>query len=184
MELNFGSIETERLIIREIQHSDAQDIFNYRADPKVYIYQCWRPRTIEDVVEFINNNMLSSKDISNHWHNFAIVYKADNNLIGDIGMNLFDSDGLQLEIGYTLSPFYQGKGYATESIKAIMDYAFNTFNIHRIIASMDPRNIKSENLAQRLGMRLEAHHIKNIKSDNEWFDTLVYAILKEEYLIK
>jgi len=47
---------------------------------------------------------------------------------------------------------------------------------------MDPRNIKSENLVKKLGLRLEAHHLKNMKIENEWVDTKIYAILKEEYL--
>jgi len=183
MELNFRNIETERLLIRDIQLTDAQDIFDYRADPRVYIYQCWRPRNIDDVIEFINNNILSAKDISSHWHNFAVIQKLENKLIGDLAMNFYDSQNMNLEIGYTISPQYQGCGYAIEGVKALMNFVFNNLNIHRIIASMDPRNIKSENLAKRLGMRLEAHHVKNIKSDNEWLDTLVYAILKEEFVI-
>jgi RimJ/RimL family protein N-acetyltransferase len=184
MEYESIKLETERLLIRDIQLSDAQAIFSYRADPKVYLYQCWRPKTLEDVIKFIDNNIITATDSANHWHNLAIVLKEDDRLIGDIGMNLFDSDSLQLEIGYTLSLLYQGKGFAIESLKAIMDYVFNNMNIHRIIATMDPRNTKSENLAKRLGMRLEAHFVKNMWSDSEWVDNLVYAILKEEYLKK
>ena len=60
---------------------------------------------------------------------------------------------MQVEIGYTLSPQYQGKGYGVEAVHSIIDYLFNNLNKHRITASVDPENTKSINLIEKLGMR-------------------------------
>ena len=182
MNLDFNKIETDRLSFRNLKLTDAESIFEYRSEPKIYLYQIQRPANIEDVTDFINSNIKLETDPSKNWFNIAIIFKKDNILIGDIGLFFFDRERIQLELGYTLSSLYQGKGYAEECLKSLIDYVFKSLNIHRIIASMDPRNIKSENLVKKLGLRLEAHHLKNMKIENEWVDTKIYAILKEEYL--
>lgn len=63
----------------------------------------------------------------------------------------------QAEIGCTLAKQEHGKGYATEALKLAMDFLFNELNKHRIIGSIDPQNIKSIGLVERLGFRKEAH---------------------------
>jgi RimJ/RimL family protein N-acetyltransferase len=90
-------------------------------------------------------------------------------------------DDLQVEIGYIVSTEFQGKGYSTEAVKEVIKYLFETLRKHRITASVDPRNLKSIKLLDRIGMRKEAYFKKSIWFNNEWTDDVVYAILEEEY---
>ncbi len=94
------------------------------------------------------------------------------------------------EIGYVFNPKYYGKGYATESCRAIIDYGFKHLKVRRLIAMCNPDNISSWKLLERLKMRREGHQIKNIyfKEDENgkpiWNDTYEYAVLADEWYIK
>ncbi len=90
------------------------------------------------------------------------MLKETDELVGDIGIHFIDSDNLQAEIGFTLSLGHQCKGYATEAIIGVINYLFNNLKKHRIIASVDPRNIKSIVLLERIQMRKKAHFKKKL----------------------
>ncbi len=181
MTTNEMRIITERLILRGIRISDAEAMFKYRSDPQIYRFQGWKPQTLEDVKAFINEKIAKVPNIPYTWYQLGILLKGTDELIGDVGIHFIDSDNLQVEIGYTLSLQHQSKGYATEAIIGLINYLFNGLKKHRIIASVDPRNVKSIALLERIYMRKEAHFKKSFWVDNEWADDVVYAILKEEW---
>lgn len=182
MNFNEMNISTERLALRDIGIFDAESIFKYRSNPQIYKFQSWKPETVEEVREFINEKIAKIPNIPDTWYQLGICLKETDELIGDIGIHFIDSDNLQAEIGFTLSLEHQCKGYATEAIIAVIDYLFNNLKKHRIIASVDPRNIKSIALLERIQMRKEAHFKKSFWFDNEWADDVIYAILKEEWI--
>ena len=177
-------INTERLRLRSVRLDDAEAIFNYRSDSITNKYQGWIPKTINDVYDFVKNKVSSTIDLIDTWYQFVIIKKENSELIGDIGIHFLDSDKKQVEIGCTLDKNYQGKGYATEALKETMNYLFNKLNKRRIIGSIDPKNIKSIELVERLGFRKEAHFKESILINGEWIDDLVYAILKDEWIEK
>jgi len=182
MSFNEINISTERLALRAIRISDAESIFKYRSNPQIYKFQGLKPQTVEEVKEFISEKVAKIPNIPDTWYQLGILLKETDELVGDIGIHFIDSDNLQAEIGFTLSLEYQCKGYATEAIIAVIDYLFNNLKKHRIIASVDPRNIKSIALLERIQMRKEAHFKKSFWFDNEWEDDVIYAILKEEWI--
>jgi RimJ/RimL family protein N-acetyltransferase len=166
-------IKTLRLLLRSISLDDAEAIFKYRSDLITNQYQGWIPKTINDVYDFIEKRVTSTIDIVDTWYQLVIIRKKDGELIGDIGIHFLDSDKNQ-----------HGKGYATEALKETINYLFNELNKRRIVTSIDPRNIKSIRLVERLGFRKEAHFKESIFINGEWVDDLVYAILKDEWLNK
>lgn len=87
-----------------------------------------------------------------------------------------------VELGWTFSPAESGHGYATEAVRALIDLVFDLPAVHRVSAQMDGRNVASARLATRVGMQREAHFRKNWWCKGEWTDTLVYALLREEWL--
>ncbi|MBL4931605.1 GNAT family N-acetyltransferase [Clostridium paridis] len=180
MNFNEMNISTERLILRGLRISDAEAIFKYRSNPRIFKFQNWKPKTIEEVTEFINEKIAKTPNVPGTWYQLGILLKEADELIGDIGIHFIDN--LQAEIGFTLSLEYQGKGYATESIIGAINYLFNDLKKHRIIASVDPRNIKSTALIERIKMRKEGHFKKSIWFNNEWADDVIYAILEEEWI--
>lgn len=174
-------INTERLLLRSIRLNDAIKIYEYRSDSIINQYQGWIPKTINDVNDFIKNKISSTIDLIDTWYQFVIILKENNVLIGDIGIHFLDSDKKQVELGCTIDKNHQGKGYSTEALKGTINYLINELNKRRIVTSIDPRNIKSIGLVERLGFRKEAHFKESILLNGEWVDDLVYAILKDEW---
>lgn len=171
-------LRTERLFLRPVEAKDAKAIFNYRSDFKTNKYQGWIPKTIEDVDSFLKKISLEI-DIAGTWFQFVIIDITNSEIIGDLGIHFLDDE--QAEIGCTLEKNKHGKGYATEALKSAIDLLFNGLNKHRIIGSIDPQNIKSIGLVERLGFRKEAHFKESLLINGEWVDDIVYAILKKEW---
>lgn len=177
------NFKTKRINIRPVTLNDKESIFVYRSDPETSKYLSLIPKTVDDVEVFINK---SSREFNEPgtWFQFVIIEKKNNQIIGDIGIHFLESDpeNKQVEIGYTLDKRYRGNGYATEALAFIINYLFTGLNKHRITASIDPINLPSIKLIERLGFRKEAHFIESLFFHGEWVDDLVYAILAKEWI--
>lgn len=174
----FKDISTDRLLIRTLEMKDKEEFFKYRSMPEVYQYQSLRPTNISEIEEFINRNNTVCLNAANLWMQLAVCLN-NGQMIGDIGIHFLDDD--QAEIGYTLSPDYQGNGYAQEAVKAVINFGFTELKKHRITASVDPDNIKSIRLLERIGFRKEAHFIKSFHMNDQWYDDCIYALLEDEW---
>lgn len=178
----FQDIKTERFVIRRLVMTDKEPLFAYRSLPDVCKFQSWRPVHIEQVEAFIKKNAEVVPNTPNTWMQLAVCL-PNGIMIGDIGVHFLE-DSMQTEIGYTLNPAYQGCGYATEAVSAILDYLFCTLNKHRITASVDPDNLRSIILLKRIGFRQEAHFVRSFWMDGQWLDDCVFAMLEEEWADK
>ena len=176
----FETIYTERLIIRKLEKNDSDVLFKYRTLPSVYEFQSFRPESEKDIQNFFDL-LADSFDVNGTWFQLAICIKNSGIMIGDIGIH-FLNDGFQVEIGYTVCPEYQKNGYALEAVHSVLNYIFTKLDKHRIAASVDPYNIKSIKLLEKIGMRKEAHFIKSFRVGDLWMDDCVYAILREEWI--
>ena len=174
-------IQSERLEMRSIALEDAAKMFAYRSDALTNQFQGWVPKKVNDVCNFITNKVSPIYNAEDTWHQLVIIIADTKELIGDIGIHFIGLENNQVEIGYTLDKNFQGKGYATEALSKIIDQLFFELNKHRITASIDPGNIKSINLVERLGFRKEAHFRESVYINGEWTDDCVYAILKNEW---
>lgn len=174
------NLETERLIIRPITLDDKNEIFEYRSDSVTNKYQGWIPTSLTDVEIFIKK---VSKQINEPetWFQFIIIEKETQKIVGDLGIHFFGSENKQTEIGCTLNKKFHNKGYATESVKRVIDYLFKELDKHRIITSIDPENNNSIRLVERIGFRKEAHFIESILINDKWVDDLIYALLKKDW---
>jgi RimJ/RimL family protein N-acetyltransferase len=173
-------LETKRLIIRPIETRDKQAVFEYRSNKDANKFQGWIPSSIEDVEEFISK--VSNKiNIAKTWFQFVIIEKDSRKLIGDLGIHFFDDENQQVELGCTINKEYQNRGYATESLKTVIDYLFEDLNKHRIIASIDPDNQNSIMLMEKLEFRKEAHFVESLFLNGKWHDDVIYAILNRDW---
>lgn len=181
---NYIGIITKRLFLRSIRPDDAEAIFKYRSESITNKYQGWIPKTIDDVYDFIENKISTSIDINDTWFQFGIIFKENLEFIGDVGIHFLDEDSKQVELGCTLDRNYHGKGIATEALTRIIDYTLNDLDKRRVVTSIDPENIKSIALAERLGFRREAHFTESTPINVQHPDDLYYSILKEDWIAK
>jgi len=175
-----NSIETQRLSIRPILSSDAQDVYKYRSDAQTNQYQGWIPRSIDDVNTFISKTANTINEPES-WFQLVIIDSASKALIGDVGLHFIGDENQQVEIGCTLNKKEHNKGFATEALKGVISYLFTELKKHRIITSIDPANTSSIALVDRLGFRKEAHFKASLFINNKWVDDLAYGLLNEEW---
>ena len=181
--IKFSNIETERLILRKFKESDAETFFKYRTNPQVAKYQGegWVNFKIEQAVEFIKEQMDFEPGVPDSWFQIAIELKDTGNLVGDLAIHTLSQDINQVEIGFTLNPVYQNKGFGIEVVRSLLEYIFKVLNKHRVIAITDVRNKPSIKLLEKVGMRKEGHFIKNAWNKGEYTDEYLFALLKEEW---
>lgn len=176
------NLQSKRLHLQTIRKEHAKEVFDYRSDAKTNQYQTWIPKKLDDVYDFISNKVSETIDEVDSWYQLVIINKENNKVIGDIGIHFLDEDKKQVEFGCTLAKSEHGKGFAVEALSETIRFLFTDLNKHRIIASVDPANLKSIAMIERLGFRKEAHFVKSLLIDGEWVDDIIYAILKEEWV--
>lgn len=138
-------IETERMIVRDFVLDDLNDLQAILGDEET-MKCCEEPYGIEKTAAFLQNFCIEKRGA------VAAVLKETGKAIGYILFHAFD--GGAYEIGWIYNKAYWGQGYAFESLKAVIEYAFDRLHAQKIFAeTMDER--KSVPLMQKLGMTLE-----------------------------
>lgn len=145
---------TERLILREIEQTDAKDLFELDSNPEVLKYIGIPPLTdISQVSTMIE--ILQKQYEDNGIGRWAVELKSTGEVIGWCGLKLHDEpiDGNVnfYELGYRFKPQHWSKGYATESSNAWMDYAFNTLKTPQVFGMTDPKHNASQNVLKKMG---------------------------------
>ncbi|WP_294241641.1 GNAT family protein [uncultured Chryseobacterium sp.] len=176
-------VYTERLLLRDMTIEDAPAIFDYRSDAEANTFQSWIPTSLKEVENFILRNHKEFNQRES-WYQILITDKETKAVIGDIGIHFFGNENTQAELGITLNKDFQGKGFAAEALKGIISLLFTDFRKHRIMASVDPDNLNSIKLMERVGFRKEGHFVKSLFWKNRWVDDIIYAILCEEWMEK
>lgn len=180
----FTRIESERLILRRFRDSDLGPFVAYRNDPKVARYQSWDSYDEQDARTFIREMESAQPGVPDEWFQFAIESKEMGLLIGDCALQVDGQESYRAEIGFTLAREHQGKGFASEAVSRLLDYAFEALELHRVVAITDCRNEPSWALLERVGLRREGHFLQNVWFKGEWSDEYLYAVLKDEWLKK
>jgi len=174
-------IATERLVLRRFRAADAPTLAAYRSDPRVARYQAWTaPFPLERARELVAAFEAGDPERPG-WFQYAIERTEDRAHIGDVGVALHDNR-MQAEIGFTLAPAYQRRGYATESVRGVLDHLFRVRALHKVSAEADARNIASARLLERVGFTREGLLRSHTWIKNEWTDDLIYGLLANEWL--
>lgn len=172
-------LETQRLTLRHLTLDDLDELFALYSDPEIRKYFPDGVKNYEDTKEelewFLNGHPEHPK--LGLW---ATIHRETGEFIGRCGLLPWEIDGrLEVEIAYLLDKSFWHLGLATEAANGIMKYAFEELHLSRLICLMDPDNIASQRVAQRVGMVLE-RKVDGIAGDN--FPTLIYAIDKPSTL--
>lgn len=179
----FNKIITNRLILRSFKESDLLNFTEYRNNPSIAKYQSWSTFSIEDAYKLYTRQKNIHFGEPDSWVQIAISTKTNPDIIiGDLAIHFLKECDKQIEIGFTLSPQAQNKGFAKEAIIAICKTLFNNYDIHCIIAITDVKNTSAIKILSKLKFRKEAHFIKNIFFKGSWGDEYLFAILKEEFI--
>jgi len=140
---------SDRIAIRPIYKTDIDSIYAYRSLEEVARYQYWMPFSKEQTIKFADQNRGMDLDVKDKWIGLAVVYRKTGLLIGDCSIRI---KGGIAEIGCNISPEYQHKGLAKETISLLIDYSFQQADIEEVFGITDRENAASVKLMESLGM--------------------------------
>ena len=164
-------IETDRMVIRDFTVNDVNDMQDILGDEET-MKNCEPVYTIGKTADFLQTFCIGKRGA------VAAVHKETAKVIGYILFNGFD-EGVY-EIGWFFNRNFWGQGFAYESCKAVIDYAFDKMNAHRVFAETID-GIKSVHLMEKLGMKPEGIQRSQTKDNSgNWADLYLYGILSED----
>lgn len=167
------NLETQRLIIREIEMTDVDDFFEMDSDPEVHKYILQTPvKSKDEVTEVIK--MLRQQYKENGIARWAVTDKVSGEMLGWCGIKFYTDElnGHQnfYEHGYRFKQKHWGKGYATESSKAVLDWAFDNLDANTIYAITDLGNAGSIHVLTKLGFELKEVFQYEENLECNWFE--------------
>jgi RimJ/RimL family protein N-acetyltransferase len=174
-------LSTPRLILRPLEPPDAGALFRYRSLPDVWRYQIWRPADESEVRAFIAGQRQTAPDTPGTWYSLAITLREGGEMIGDVGLHFHEAKPAEVEIGITLSPVFQGRGFAAEALQEVFRFLFFSLGKDRVVASADPRNLSSLRLLERAGMRRGALIRGQMVVRGETVDDVIFSLLKADF---
>ena len=173
-------IKTNRLVIRRFKETDCIDLHEYLSKPEIYAFEPGQPISLKEA-EKISIERAKGSDF------YAVVLRENKKMIGHLYFKQIDPKVMMTwELGYIFNPSYHKKGYASEAARALVEYAFQNYKIHRIRARCDPENPASWKLLEKVGFRREGHFKQFVTFRNDesgkpiWLDTYEYGFLKED----
>jgi|SRR5882672_11216998 len=175
------TLETTRLILRPFTVADAPDVQRLAGDREIASTTLNVPHPYADGMaeQWISTHQ--AKYESGELANFAIVRRADNTLIGAIGLRI-NQQHTHAELGYWIGKPYWNAGYCTEAAHAVVAYGFEGLGLHRIHASHLTRNPASGRVMQKIGMYYEGCLRQHVNKWEVFEDLALYGILRGEYV--
>ena len=172
--------QTQRLVLRSLRPGDEGDVLAYRSRTDVVRYMPTQPLRESEADTFVAERS-SLTGITADGDRIIMAVEHQGRVIGDVVIKAGQLADRQAEIGWVFNPGYHGRGLATEAGRELLEVAFGDLRMHRAWAQLDPRNAASARVCDRLGMRTEAYFRQDIWFKGEWGDTVIYAILADEW---
>lgn len=156
--------------------SDSPSLFKIWSDPEVTKFMNIDSFTDEnqakDMIKLLDEFSLDNKAIR-----FSIIEMKSNEIIGSCGFNSLDFENEKAEIGYDIARAFWGRGYASEAISALLDYAFSTLKMNRIEAKVEPENVNSVKVLQKLNFMFEGTLRRYERVNGKFIDLNMYSKL-------
>lgn len=171
-------IKTERLLLRKIQQNDYKEMKSILQDEDLMLLGWGKTYSDAEVQIWIDKITKQYEDFGYSY--YMTIEKSTNSVVGIMGiLPVTIKEVNYIEVAYILKKEYWNKGYATEGMKACVDYIFNILNADKYIAQVIPENINSIKVSEKLGMKVIDNYIREHNGKDVFH--LIYALTKEEY---
>ncbi|MGE7674474.1 GNAT family N-acetyltransferase [Lysinibacillus sp. NPDC094403] len=177
---DFPVLETDRFILRKAQENDCFDLFELYSNESVVKYIPLEPFNSEEDTksEMIWYEKIFEDQSGLRW---VIEEPATKKVIGTCGFLNYEKAHNRLEIGYDLIPSYWRKGIMKETLSTIIHFAFTKMKVNKIEAKVDPENISSVKLLEKLNFCQEGMLREHEFEKGKYVDLVIFSILKREY---
>ncbi len=176
----FPTLSTQRFILRKATTKDASDLLELYSNEEVVKYLPFTPfQSEEDAINELNwYDKIFKEQTGLRW----VIEELDSKkVIGTCGFLNFEKAHNRIEIGYDLTPKYWGKGVMKEALTCIIHFAFKTMNINKIEAKVEPQNISSIKLLEKLDFYKEGVLRQHEFEKGQYVDLAMFSQLKSEY---
>lgn len=181
-------LKTKRLILRPLKDSDAKSVQENINNIEVskWLLVVKYPYTLKDAKSWIKHNKEKWKSKKKDDYSFGIELRQERKVIGGMGIHKVKKDQGTAELGYWLGANYHRKGYGSEALKAVLDFAFKKLKLRRIAAGVYVGNPSSGKLFEKFGAKQEGflRKARICKADGKIKDEILYGLLREEYKLK
>jgi [ribosomal protein S5]-alanine N-acetyltransferase len=179
--LGTKTINTDRLILRRFEISDANDMFkNWASDNEVSKFLSWDSHKDINFTKSLLDYWISDYSDEKNYH-WAIELKEINEVIGDIKVFHLKDKNSSCEVGYCLSRDFWNKGIMSEALNAVIKYLFEEIGLNRIVAMHNTKNIASGKVMIKNNMKYEGTLRQAGSLNDSFYDLNVYSILKSEW---
>ena len=172
-----AELRTQRLTLRKILHRDAGDVYAWMSDPEVCRYERWTPHPSIDYSRgYITAVFRDGDPAALHW-GIALA----GSLIGSVsvvGINDFDQ---KATLGYCLARKHWSNGYATEAVRAVLDFMFTQTGINRMEASHSVNNPASGRVLEKAGFQYEGLAKEYYRCGLGFQDSRLFALTRRDY---
>lgn len=172
-------LTTDRLLLRKMRKKDAADMYDYAKRMDVTRYLLWQPHSdlafTKRYLSYVESCYRTDK-----FYDLAVVYRAEDRMIGTCGFTRFDFLNHSAEIGYVLHPRYWNLGIATEAVCAVLRYGFETLGLNRIEARYMKDNMASRRVMEKCGMTFEGIQRSAMLIKGKYEDIGLFAKLRDD----
>ncbi|MGH8172363.1 MAG: GNAT family N-acetyltransferase [Rhodanobacteraceae bacterium] len=175
-----STLNFERVRLRPMRAADADDLFVLHSDARVMRY--WSHPAWTELDQAVQRLEKLERDReTSEFYQWAVTLDGYDALIGTVSLFSLNRGQRRAEVGYALASGFWGHGYATEMLRPALDFAFNTLELERLEADIDPRNEASCRLIERVGFVREGLLRERWRVADEVTDSAMYGLLRREY---
>lgn len=175
-------LTTARLALRRPRLEDLDDLALIFGRDDVCRYLYWEPRTRDETLAVLTNRVERTESLEDdNIINVVIERREKSGVMGDFMLRWKEDEHHQGEIGGSLHPDFHGQGYAVEIYEALLNLAFETYHLHRVVGRCDGRNTASIRSLEKAGLHQEARLVENEFVKGEWTDEVIMAIRRSDW---
>jgi ribosomal-protein-alanine N-acetyltransferase len=173
-------LETERILLRGYEPSDAAAIFSYASDPEVTPFMAWERHQSPDEARAFLDGWVAEKYAAREL-DYCLCLRSDPaTAIGGMGLYWRSREHGTMELGYVLRAAAWGQGLVPEAGRRLIRHAFETTGVERIYAPIFAENAKSRRAAEKMGLSFEGVLRSSARHRGRWWDQAIYAIVRRE----
>jgi len=171
----FPILKTNRLTLRQLTQADCADLFMMRHDPSMIEFTDSKSdETISDTAAYIDRMKKGVED--DRWILWGLEHGESGQVIGSISLWNFDWDANSAELGYGLTPTFHGRGFMTEALTGVVDYAFHTLRLSTLMAYTETQNLPSIKLLDKCGFVVVDRAAEKGTFSDRVFQMLIYQL--------
>lgn len=173
-------LDTERLRLRPVRRTDADHVLEVFGDDAAMRYWSHEPLADLDAAHDYIDRMMSGFAARTLFQ-WVIAERESDAMVGTVTLYQWDRQNRRAEVGFMLGRAHWGRGFAQEAVRAVLRFAFDRMDLHRVEADTHPDNAASLRLLERLGFRREGHLRERWFTFGAWSDSVLLGLLRSEF---